>query len=100
MKYKWVLHPEKDVCGNGAIVAEGYFTKLSDYPICVIMSYAKHYRAVIFDLKRTIIDIGYDNVKLTRLNRRLLKKRSKGLITYEQYIKIYLLFVCNMVETS
>ena len=98
MKYKWVLHPEKDVYGNGAIVAKGYFTKLSEYPNCIIRSYSKHYRIEIFDLKGTIIDIYYDNVELRRLNQKLLKKQRKGLITQEQHTKIYLLAVCNMVE--
>ena len=98
MKYKWVLHPEKDVYGDGATVAEGYFIELSEYPNCIIRSYSKYYRVEIFNLKRTIIDIRYDNVELKRLKRKLLKKQRKGLITQEQHTKIYLLAVCNMVE--
>ena len=98
MKYKWVLHPEKDVYGDGAIVAEGYFSELSEYPSCIIRSYSKYYRVEIFNLKGTSIDIYYDNVELKRLSRKLLKKQRKGFITREQHTKIYLLEVCNMVE--
>lgn len=98
MKYKWILHPERDANGDGSIVAEGYFTELLEYPICIIRSYSKYYRVEIFN-KRTSIDIYYDNVELTRLNRKLLKKQRKGLLTPEQHTKINLLVVCNMVES-
>ena len=98
MKYKWVLHPERDVYGDGSTVAEGYFNEFSEYPNCIIRSYSKHYRVEIFNAKGTIIDIHYDNVELRRLKRKLLKKQKKGLITNEQHTKIYLFAVCNMVE--
>ena len=98
MKRKWLLYPEKDVYGDGSVVAQCYLTEMQEYPICIVRSYSKHYQVEVFNIKRTIIDIPYDDVKLRRLNQKLLRKQKRGQITSEQHTKIMLRAVCSMVE--
>lgn len=98
MKKKWLLYPEKDVYEDGSVVAQCYLTEMEEYPICIVRSYSKYYRVEVSNIKRTIIDIPYDDVKLRRLNRKLLRKQKRGQITLEQHTKIILRAVCSMVE--
>lgn len=100
-KYKWVLYPKRDFRGDGSIVANCYLTEDEECPpICTIRSYSKYYRVEVVNIKSNISDIRYDNVELSRLNRKLLKKRKKGKINSEQHSKIILQVVCNMVECN
>ncbi len=100
-KYKWVLYPKRIFRGDGSVVANCYLTGDKEYPlICTIRSYSKYYRVEVFNIKSNIIYIQYDNVELSRLNRKLLKKRKKGKINSEQHYKIMLQVVCNMVECN
>lgn len=98
MEKKWLLYPERDVSGDGSIVARCYLTEMEECPICIIRSYSKYYQVEVYNIKRTSIDISYDNVELSRLNRKLLKKQKRGQITSKQHTKIILRAVCSMVE--
>lgn len=98
MEKKWLLYPERDVYGDGSVVAQCYLTKMEEYPICIVRSYSKYYRVEVSNIRRKIIDISYDDVELRRLNRKLLKKQKRGQITSEQHTKIILCAVCSMVE--
>ncbi len=98
MNKKWLLYPERNGSGDGPVVAMCYLNGKEEYPICTIRSYSKYYRVEVFNIRKIIIDISYDNIELRRLNRKLLKKRKRGQLTSEQYSKIILRTVCNMVE--
>ena len=98
MEKKWILYPEKDVYGDGSVVASCYLTEQQEHPSCTVRSYSKYYRAEVHNIKKTVIDIPYDNVELRRLNKNLLKKEKGGQLTSNQHTKINLLKVCNMVE--
>ncbi len=93
---KRVLYPEKDIYGEGEIVAMGYISKKSLYPIYTVRSYSQYYYANVA-FRKTII-IRYDDTKLRRLQRKINKKEKQGYMTYEQGVKVILTTVCNMIE--
>lgn len=93
---KRVLYPEKDLYGEGEIVAKGYVHEKSPYPTYIVRSYSKYYRVSVC-FRKTII-IRYDDTTLRRLQRKINKKERQGYLTYEQGVKIILTTVCNMVE--
>lgn len=98
MKSKWILHTDRDILGNGSIVANYNLSDLEEYPICIIRSYATHYHIEIFGIRKKNIDIPYDDKILRRLDRKLMKKEKKGYLTSEQCTKIKLFTLCTMVE--
>lgn len=94
-KIKRVLYPEKDVYGEGEIVAKVYMDDL-EYPVYLLRSGKTMYAADPYIGAKNSIFVGYN--KIGRLKRKINKKVKQGYMTEEQGIRCILTIVCTIVE--
>lgn len=100
MKEEWVIYPEKEYLGEGNVVAAKYMCGFCKTRICTIYSYSRYYRVESNYIDGSDYYIKYDNVELRRLKKKLNRKSKKGYITGNQYDKIVLMALCEMVDRS
>lgn len=93
---KRILYPERNVYGDGRIVAMGYIREESPYSFYDVRSYSKKYYVSVYS--RGTMCIEYNDARLRRVKKRIYKKMRQGYLTHEQVQKIILTIVCNIVE--